>query len=236
MLKLIRLLRLSRIFTLMRLREEWQWLKNLPIIMGYLLLIHWIGCMWYFLINETDWIPPYYLNEQTLIFKEQHSRHYTTTFYYGMEVLLGNEIAPINFSTYIAASLFTIVGAMFYAFLFGTITATTQAMQRRSYIYEDKLDMVQRAMISIALPETTQAQVLDYIDILHENASVDQTIMDEFFKLLSISLKLRTKLFLCNDLFKASDSPLYHIQEADRSLILSNCQNKVFKQEERIVY
>ena len=63
MLKLIRLLRLGRIFTLMRLREDWLWLKNLPVIFGYLILIHWIGCLWYINVRGTDWIPPYDLNE-----------------------------------------------------------------------------------------------------------------------------------------------------------------------------
>jgi hypothetical protein len=88
-----------------------------------LMLIHWIGCMWYMFTSEPTltaevaipqgaswvdtaleiadgqfqgkWIPPYNLNDQyTDFYYISDDLKYMSIYYYGMIMLVGNEIAP----------------------------------------------------------------------------------------------------------------------------------------------
>ena len=65
LLKLVRLLRLGRILTYMKFRSSLKvTMKIIQLLLFLLLLVHWIGCTWYTLVDEQDsWIPPKNLDE-----------------------------------------------------------------------------------------------------------------------------------------------------------------------------
>jgi hypothetical protein len=59
LLKLIRLLRLGRIITYMKFKQNAKiGFRIVWLLLLYLLISHWIGCLWYMVVNNTAWIPP----------------------------------------------------------------------------------------------------------------------------------------------------------------------------------
>lgn len=69
----MRLLRLGRIITYMKVQSSMKvGFKLLQLLFGILLLVHWLGCIWYLLVNNDaqDWIPPKDLDAQETEFFE----------------------------------------------------------------------------------------------------------------------------------------------------------------------
>ena len=61
LLKLIRLLRLGRIITYMKLRQSFKvGFRMLMIMLFLFIVVHWVGCLWYLIVNDDTkaWIPP----------------------------------------------------------------------------------------------------------------------------------------------------------------------------------
>ena len=67
---------------------------------------------------------------------------YMSIYYYGMIMLVGNEIAPQQFPQYIFAASMTITGSVFMAWLFGSIAATVASLSQKDTEHADKLDLV----------------------------------------------------------------------------------------------
>ena len=63
-------------------------------------------------------------------------------FYYGLIMMVGNEMAPTSFGQYIFTALTILLGSLFMMFLFGSIAATVQSMKQRETRYEDNLELV----------------------------------------------------------------------------------------------
>jgi hypothetical protein len=72
---------------------------------GLLLLVHWIGCIWFLLVGkEGDWVPPKDLDMDPRIdgllwtksdfYDYDITKKYVTVFYYAILTMMGNEIAP----------------------------------------------------------------------------------------------------------------------------------------------
>jgi prefoldin subunit 5 len=74
-----------------------------------------------------------------------------------------------------------VLGAMWMAFLFGSIAATVASMSSKENYYEDQVDIVTQSMKSIKLEEKRQQEVIQYIELMKENPSVNSKDMDRFF-------------------------------------------------------
>jgi hypothetical protein len=54
-LKLIRLFRLGRIFTYMQMTAAFRtWFRIFSLIFGFLIIVHWVTCVWYILVNTDE--------------------------------------------------------------------------------------------------------------------------------------------------------------------------------------
>jgi hypothetical protein len=133
LLKLVRLLRLGRIVTFMKMRQDFKLgFRIFSLVSILLMIIHWLGACWFILIEDNsvfEWLPPYDLNWQvTKFYSFVAADQYISMFYYGLIMLIGNEIAPVKFGQYWFAGLTTLLGSLFMMFLFGSIAATVQSM------------------------------------------------------------------------------------------------------------
>lgn len=72
LLKLIRLLRLGRVIRYMKFKTGLKiGIRIFQLLFFLLLIVHWIGCIWYILVKETDsWMPPKDLDAQHTNFYE----------------------------------------------------------------------------------------------------------------------------------------------------------------------
>ena len=64
LLKLVRVLRLGRLISVMKVKDDIKLsLRLLKLVFFLILYLHWQGCLWYYIVlKDTDWIPTIYYN------------------------------------------------------------------------------------------------------------------------------------------------------------------------------
>ena len=105
-----------------------------------ILFVHWIGCIWYILINNDakDWIPPFDLNaNETKFFDSEMTlfEQYGVCVYYSILLIIGTDIAPINTVQTIYSAIVVVFGALFCAFIFGNMASLLSAMNKKEQIF-----------------------------------------------------------------------------------------------------
>jgi len=139
MLKLFRVLRLSRIITYMNSTDEVKLsLRLFKLCLFLLLYIHCTACLLYYIANmerdTEEWIPSqysYYGHERT-IYEEGISTKYMVSFYNSILALTGNDIYPSSWYQYLFSSAFLISGALINANIFGTIAVIAATFNRKA--------------------------------------------------------------------------------------------------------
>lgn len=98
LLKLIRLLRLGRIITYLKFKQNIKiGFRMVYLLFFLLLLVHWIACVWYILVDGSTWMPPMDANYgETDFYDSSMSEQYSIVFYYAILLLVGSEILPMN--------------------------------------------------------------------------------------------------------------------------------------------
>jgi len=97
LLKLIRVLRLSRIIMYMNLKDNIKMsLKLVKLVFFLIMYIHCQGCAWYLIVKgDKKWIPPLdYVFITTGIYEDSVSMQYWTAIYHSTLLLAGNDIGP----------------------------------------------------------------------------------------------------------------------------------------------
>ena len=191
LLKLVRLLRLGRILTYMKFKQDLKMgLRIFQLLFVLIILVHWIGWMWYMLVSAQDsWMPPKDQNQgYTDFYNYDNLRQYTIVFYYAILLVVGNESCPLSTAQTLFSSGVVIMGAIATAFIFGNMAALMAVMNKKDSTYQEQIDFVSNTMRSIKLPEKIQNTVIDYMMHWQESPDIQQGI-DKFFEILSPSLK-----------------------------------------------
>ena len=107
--------------------------KIFQLLFFLLLLVHWIGCIWYMLVYEQDsWVPPKDLDSGITDFYEIGKfKQYTVVFYYAILLIVGNESGPTTTLQTVFSSLVVITGAIVTAFIFGNMAALMATINKK---------------------------------------------------------------------------------------------------------
>lgn len=136
---MIRLLRLGRIVTYMRVNASLKiGFRIFQLLLGLLMLVHWLSCIWYIFVNddEQSWIPTKDLDAYRTNFYELSALNkYSIVFYYSILLIVGNECAPVTLSQTIYASGVMITGAIVTAFIFGNMAALMATINKKDYYF-----------------------------------------------------------------------------------------------------
>ena len=142
LLKLVRLLRLGRIIRYLNFKQgAVLGVKLIQLLCFLVLLVHWIGCIWYILIrDEGAWVPPKDLDRdprdplnfwtKSEFYEWDIMQKYILCFYYAVLTMMGNELAPRNTLQTVVASLIIITGAVSSAYIFGEMAAMIDAVNQ----------------------------------------------------------------------------------------------------------
>jgi hypothetical protein len=91
-----------------------------------------VACIWYLIIDDSDWIPPKDANfGETDFYEVDIWEQYSIVFYYAILLLLGNEIVPTQTLQTAFASSIVILGAITTAFIFGNMAALMAAINQK---------------------------------------------------------------------------------------------------------
>ena len=236
-LKLIRLFRLGRLITFMKVNASLKvGFRLVQLVFGLLLLVHWLTCIWEVLIRnkEKDWIPTkdidfFYTDFFSLSIWDQ----YNTIFYYQMLLIQGNDCCPVGFSQTLFASIVVILGSIVTGFIFGNMAALMAAINKREQAFQDQLDMIQQSMRSFRLPQKMQDNVLSYLQYIHETPEVQQDL-DKFFALISPSLRNEI-LFHKYSNFIENMNVLSNCSAIEKSFIVNNLKTILFMPDDIII-
>lgn len=229
LLKLVRVLRLSRIIMYMNLKDDIKMsLKLVKLVFFLVMYIHCQGCAWQLIVKgNKQWIPPLdYVFVETHIYEESVSMQYWNAIYHSTLLLAGNDIGPRRDLQLIFCVTTLLICAIINANIFGNLAVLVSALNRKSTKFQEKLDTVNTAMKNMKLPEDTQKKVQNYI--MSTQSTLDhQQEMDSFLNLISPSLKLEvtkhtfSMIVIKNELFKDNDDLVdYLVRYLDTLLYL----------------
>jgi len=136
MLKLFRVLRLSRIINYMNSTDEVKLsLKLFQLCLFLILYIHCTACLLFYIASiDSEWLPGqfnYYGFEVSIYESDTHIQ-YMISFYNSILMLTGNDIYPANPIQYVLSSSLLICGALINANIFGTIAVIAQTFNRKA--------------------------------------------------------------------------------------------------------
>jgi len=194
LLKLVRLFRLGRIVTFMKVRQSFKLgFRIFQLLFFFIMLVHWVGCMYFVMVIDTEqWLPPFDLNNQeTEFYSFSYVVQYEVVFYYAVIMTVGNELAPVTLYQTVYCSMIIIAGSLILAFVFGSIAAVVAAMNRTETTFADQLDRIQNELKAIKLPEKIQLEVIRYFETVQENPNFNRHNISKFYHLLSPFLKVK---------------------------------------------
>jgi hypothetical protein len=201
LLKLARVLRLNRIITIMKAADEIKLSLKLGKLVFFLVMyLHWLGCAWFYIVeSDEEWMPPLdYVWMKTDFYQKGLWYQYGMSLYHAVLMLTGNDLGPRgNLQVYFVA-FFVTLGAIINANIFGELAVILSAMNRKSTIFQERLDIANTAMKNLSLPEKLQVKVtgfLTYSKALLES----QNELEVFLSMISPSLREWVLVHIFND-------------------------------------
>ncbi|CDW82933.1 cyclic nucleotide-binding protein [Stylonychia lemnae] len=216
LLKLVRLLRLGRIIRYMKLKQGFKMgMRLIQLLLGQLLLVHWIACIWYLIIRQYgDWIPP----KDIALSNPGDDTSELTAFYY-------LQMMSQYFVVYYYAVL-TMAGAILSAFIFGNMAAIMAAINKKANQFDEQMDLVNTTMRQMKLSPKMQDKVLSFMMHIQYSPDLHQDI-DKFFMILNEPLKKQILYHLHGPLIKKV--PIMNKSSSvEQSFFISNLKPVLF--------
>mmetsp|Transcript_4461 Transcript_4461/g.8634 ORF Transcript_4461/g.8634 Transcript_4461/m.8634 type:complete len:648 (+) Transcript_4461:217-2160(+) len=201
-LKMVRLLRLRRIITYLRLRNDLKLTIRIAVIIFNLFLFcHLVACFWFLITSyEKKWSPPKdtgridrFYDDGELLYPYMVSLHYTIL------MIVGCDVLPYTSWENLYCSFVMVSGNIMIAALFGQMTLLLQSLNYKTSNFHEQLDTANQAMTNIGLPIKLQTKVLDYITYTYSSRD-QQEELNSFFEMLSPSLKQEVSMSLFRDI------------------------------------
>ena len=190
LLKLVRILRLSRLIAYMNLQDDVKMSLKLGKLIFFLIMyIHWIGWLWFFIARQNEkWIPPLdYVYIVTDVYKKDSFHQYWNSLYHAMLMLGGNDIGPRGSFELAFITILLFAGSIINANIFGNIAVLLQQLNRKATKFQEKVENANAAMKNLAIPENIQLEVQKYLDYTQSTSDHQQELRN-FLSMIPPSL------------------------------------------------
>jgi type III secretory pathway component EscS len=194
LLKLVRLLRLGRMITFLKANQNLKFSVKIAQLVFFLLLInHWINCIWYMTTSaEQTWFPPKDLDfRETGAYTDDMWSRYNLFFYYGILILVGNEVLPTDNTELLVLTLITFLSTIGIGVIIGEFAALLEMITKKERVISQEFDIVNNVMHSLRTPEALQDRILYYLDNVNESQFIKNL---HIYTLLSPSLAKMIKV------------------------------------------
>ena len=166
LIKLMRVLRLSKIIDYLNLQEDVKvWIKLAKLVFFLIMHVHVSGCCFFFLTNlEKKWRPPLdNIYETSSFFEDSMMTQYWISFYTAVLLLTGNEVSPRTEAETFVVIGCLILGAIINGNILGNMAVLLGSMNRRATLFQEKFDTANTAMKNMFLSEELQKKVITYL-------------------------------------------------------------------------
>ena len=143
LLKLFRVLRLGRLISIMKVKDDIKLsLRLLKLVFFLALYLHFQGWLWYYIvIKDKTWTPPINYNyPDEYFYSENLSYKYFTCLYQSVQIFAGGDIGPITKFQLAYWSFFIMIGAIINANLFGQLAVIFSNLNRKASNFQEKFD------------------------------------------------------------------------------------------------
>lgn len=212
--KLVRVLRLNKLITLMKVEDEIKLsLKLIKLVFFLIMYLHCLACLWYHLVLiDEKWLPPLdFVYVVTDFYDKSLFFQYCSSLYHAVMMLSGNDLGPRAWWQLLFVAAAVLLGAIINANIFGELAVILSNLNRKASQFQAKLDIANSAMRNLSLPDKLQVSVtgfLTYSKALLES----QEELECFFRMISPSLKQRVlkqlfyEILMLNPVFLENES------------------------------
>ncbi len=234
-----RLLRVARALRGFRRWERLKWtntgyLRIFKLLIGVLLLIHWIACGW-FLVAVLDGFPPDSWVVRAELEEVDLGSQYLRSLYWGFvtTTTVGyGDITPSRNAEYAFTVVVMIVGASMYALIIGSIASLVSSIDAAKAAFWERVDGVGLYLRARGVPEPLQEQVRDYYEYIWDRYRGTDT--RELLRDLPSATRLEVLYHLTRELVERV--PLFsHGDTAMRNALLMALEPRVFVAGSRVV-
>lgn len=205
--RLPRLLRVARLFYILRKWKQQTWsnsgfLRITHFSLTISLLIHWIACIW-FLIPYISGFPPESWAVNSDIVSASSGEQYIRSLYWTITTMTTvgyGDITPQNTAEYIITMIVMLLGASLYAFIIGNIASLFSNLDAAKAQHWSRIEGVTQFLQSRNVPHEMSAKVRDYYEYMwarHKGISEDEMLLD-----LPAPLRLEVLLHLTKELLE----------------------------------
>ena len=192
-LRLLRLLRLAKLLRILRAGRVLQRLES-AFALDYVattmarfltltaLVCHWMACMWRFMVDienaEFSWLDAYSnsLASRDAPELEHHASEYSAALYFSIKTLTSvgyGDLVPVTPSERYFACFLMILGAYFFGYIVGSITAILTARNERETHFFQLMDELNTFSETQHLPQELRAQLREYFRYVHQTADTE---------------------------------------------------------------
>lgn len=235
MLKLLRVKKLGEMITHLNLSNEYKIiLRLIKLVFFIFLFIHWLACAWFKITKDDEkWLPPLdYVYIVTNLYEEGTAYQYFTNIYHAVLMIGGNDIGPRGEFQLSFVSSMLFVGAIINAIIFGNMAVMLQSLNRKSSLFQVKIETANEAMKNLKLPANIRDDVKFYLSYT-QSALNHQKELDSFLMMLSPSLKQKVTSYIFYDTIL--ENPVFENKEEALNTFIGNLQIKLFMPEDSII-
>jgi voltage-gated potassium channel len=231
-LRLFRLLRIVRLFVILRRWEAFNWsnpgaLRVSKFLISVLLLMHWLACFWFYSAFASgfpadSWAARAGIVESGPIAQYVRSLYWTIT---TMTTVGYGDITPARTLEYVFSAIIMLMGASLYAFIIGSIASLLSSIQAAKNSHWERIDSVTEFLRQRNVPAEIDAKVRNYYEYvwaryrgLDKNALLND---------LPDPLRLEIQLHLASNILDTV--PLFkHCSPVLRNALLTSLESKTY--------
>jgi len=207
LVRLLNLLRLVRLFVILRRWEAAAWtgpgyLRVIKFLTLVLLLIHWVACLWFALayadgFPSDSWVVAAGIEASGPISQYVRSLYWTIT---TMTTVGYGDITPGRTSEYLLAGVVMLLGASLYAFIIGGVASLLSNIHLSRNRYREHTEAVEQYLRARQVPMALGDRVHSYYEYLwHRRKGLDE---GKLLNDLPHSLRLEILLHLARDILQ----------------------------------
>ena len=231
-LRLLRLLRIVRLFVILKRWEAFNWsnpgaLRIFKFLASILLLMHWLACIWFFSAFASSfpadsWAARASIVDASPIAQYIRSLYWTIT---TMTTVGYGDITPARSIEYVLSAIIMLMGASLYAFIIGSIASLLSSIQAAKNSHWERIESVTEFLRQRQVPAEIDAKVRNYYEYIWERyRGLDK---NEMLNDLPGPLRLEILLHLASNMLETV--PLFkHCSPALRNALLISLESRTY--------
>ena len=219
--RLLRLAKVAKFLDFVKFLEKSEYAnmyRIFKLFATFMLMVHLTACFFWIIIDGQKTGDDAQVKWNSRFEDSSRFSQYSVSVYYSLLMLVGENIGPNTTTEMVVVSICMIVGAIFYANLFGQVSLLVTNFNRTSSRFKEKLDIVNENMRTLQLPDELRVRVNHYYEYKwNRNRCLDHGL---FLRGLSKALASEVSLHCYRELI--AECPMFKDAGGDCIVALVN--------------